>query len=128
MKNVNVLVVDDDPMTCNLIETILQMESYQTSSINQIDERGIVALLDEHQPDIVIIDFHLGPQEALRYVVDIRASERWQQLPILVTSAIDRRRDSLAAGANDFILKPFNWQDITRSINKLRDDIVCQEA
>ncbi len=128
MKSVKVLVIDDDPMTCNLVETILQMENYQTSSAHHIDNQGIIAALNRENPDIIVLDFHLGPQETLEYVVDIRANEQWQNLPILMTSAIDRSRDSLQAGANDFILKPFNWQEMTQRINKIRDDIIFQEV
>lgn len=128
MKTLKVLVIDDDPMTCNLIETILQMDNYETASANAIGSEGIVSLLDSEKPDIIILDFHLGPQETLQFVVEIRSNESWQQLPILMTSAIDRKKNSLAAGANDFLLKPFNWQEMTERINKIRDDIIYQEA
>ena len=128
MKTVKVLVIDDDPMTCNLIETILQMENYETASANAIGNEGIVPLLDSEKPDIIILDFHLGAQETLQFVVEIRSNENWQQLPILVTSAIDRSKSSLSAGANDFLLKPFNWQEMTERVNKIRDDFIYQEA
>ena len=128
MKTLKVLVIDDDPMTCNLVETILQLENYQTASVNHINDEGIIKVLEHKQPHILILDFHLGPQEALEYVIDIRADKVWQNLPILMTSAIDRSRDSLEAGADDFILKPFNWQEMTQRINKMRDDFIYQEV
>jgi two-component system sensor histidine kinase ChiS len=128
MKTLKVLVVDDDPMTCNLLETILQLENYQTSSIHTINDNGIIPLLEQTNPDIVILDFHLGSQETLECVVEIRGNEVWRQLPILMTSAIDHSQASLEAGANDFILKPYNWQDMTKRINNIRDNFVYQEA
>ena len=128
MKTLKVLVVDDDPMTCNLLETILQLENYQTSSIHAINNNGIIPLLEQKKPDIIILDFHLGSQETLEYVVEIRANKIWRQLPILMTSAIDHSEASLEAGANDFILKPYNWQDMTKRINNIRDNLIYQEA
>lgn len=128
MKTVKVLVIDDDPMTCNLVETILQMEKYKTASAHSIGDEGIVPLLESEKPDIIILDFHLGAQETLQFVVEIRADENWEKLPILMTSAIDRSKSSLEAGANDFLLKPFNWQEMTELINKMRDDLIYQEA
>jgi DNA-binding response OmpR family regulator len=122
MENVKVLVVDDDLMTCSLLETILQMEDYQTASANRVD--NILGLLDQEEPHILILDFHLGPKETLEQVPLIRANAEWQHLPILMTSAIDLRQDCLAAGATDFILKPFNWQEVTKVINKIRDDFL----
>lgn len=115
-------------MTCNLVETILQMEKYKTASAHSIGDEGIVPLLESEKPDIIILDFHLGAQETLQFVVEIRADENWEKLPILMTSAIDRSKSSLEAGANDFLLKPFNWQEMTELINKMRDDLIYQEA
>lgn len=128
MKTVKVLVIDDDPMTCNLVETILQMEKYETASAHSIGDEGIVPLLESEKPDIIILDFHLGAQETLQFVVEIRSDENWKKLPILMTSAIDRSKNSLEAGANEFLLKPFNWQEMTELINKMRDDLIYQEA
>jgi len=128
MKNLKVLVIDDDPMTCNLVETILQMENYQTTSVNAVDNKGIIPILESENPDILLLDFHLGTQETLEYLVNIRADETWQNLPILMTSAIDRSQECIEAGANDFILKPFNWQEMTQRINKIRDNSICQEV
>ena len=122
MENSKVLVIDDDPMTCNLLETILQMENHQTVAVNHIDAQGIVPILDSKQPDLVIMDYHLGPVESLKYTKAIRASEKWQNLPIIMTSAIDRRQEALGAGATDFILKPFDWEELTQHVRMLKNN------
>ncbi len=121
MEKTKVLIVDDDPMTCSLLETILQMENYQTASATGFED--ILALLNKEQPDILVLDFHLGSQETVGQMPLIRADATWQHLTILMTSAIDRRQDCLKAGANDFILKPFNWQEMTKTVNKMRDNL-----
>lgn len=121
MKTVKTLVVDDDPMTCSLLETILQMENYQTASATGFND--IIALLDKEQPHILILDFHLDTRETLEQVPLIRANPVWQHLSVVMTSAIDRRHDCLKAGADDFILKPFNWQDMLKTVNKIRDNL-----
>ena len=121
METVKVLIIDDDPMTCSLLETILQMENYQTASATGFG--NIFALLEKEQPDILILDFHLGSQETLESVPLIRANADWRDLSILMTSAIDRRQDCLAAGADEFMLKPFDWQEMTKTINKIRSNL-----
>ncbi len=122
METVKILIIDDDPMTCSLLETILQMENYQTASATTFG--NILTLLDKEQPHILIMDFHLGTHETLEQVPLIRANPTWQHLPVVMTSAIDRRQDCLAAGATEFILKPFNWQEMTRTINRIRDQLL----
>lgn len=67
------------------------------------------------------MDFHLEVGETLGQVPLIRAQAAWQHLPIVMTSGIDRRQDCLAAGATHFLLKPFDWQEMTKTINRIRD-------
>ena len=128
MTNPKLLVIDDDPMTCRLIEMVLQMEDYRTTSENYIGEEGIIAILNDKEPDMVILDIHLGSKETLEELRAIRTSRNWRKLPILMTSAIDRRQASLQAGANDFILKPFDWQVLLERVNKMRDNFIFQEV
>ena len=128
MTNPKLLVIDDDPMTCRLIEMVLQMEDYRTTSVNYIGEEGIIAILNDKEPDMVILDIHLGSKETLEELRAIRTSRNWRKLPILMTSAIDRRQASLQAGANDFILKPFDWQVLLERVNKMRDNFIYQEV
>ena len=119
MKNLKVLVIDDDRTTCTLLETVLKMEGYQTASAGQIDNEDIVSLLEKEKPDLVIMDFHLGSVDTIDYVTTIRADPSWQHLPILMTSAIDHHQECAAAGADRFILKPFEWQAITNWTNQM---------
>lgn len=128
MRNPKLLVIDDDPMTCRLIELVLQMENYRTTSVNHIGKEGIIAVLDDKEPDMVILDIHLGSKETLEEVRAIRVSASWRKLPVLMTSAIDRRQACLRAGANDFILKPFDWQVLLERVNKMRDNFIYQEV
>jgi len=122
METVKILIIDDDPMTCSLLETILQLENYQAASATSFG--NILTLLDKEQPHILILDFHLGARETLDQVPLIRANSAWQHLPVVMTSAIDRRQDCLAAGATEFMLKPFDWQEMTRKINHIRDQLL----
>lgn len=128
MTKPKVLVVDDDFVTCNLIETYLKMEGYQTASINRIENNDMITVIDREKPDIILLDFHLGSHETTKYVSAIRASEQWSWLPVIMTSAIDYRRRCLEAGATDFIVKPFDWEDVTTRINSILSDSIYQQV
>ena len=122
-----ILIVEDDPTTCTLLKTTLEMDGYQTSIAYSIENDGICALLNERQPDILFLDYHLGSRHALDYVTVTRDDSNWQHLPIIMTSAIDHSQECLAAGATRFILKPFNWEEITHVINEIREQILNRE-
>ncbi|MFN8459773.1 MAG: response regulator [Anaerolineae bacterium] len=125
MNNFKVLIVDDDLTTGGLLETILQMESYQTSFVDTIEQGDVISLLEREQPHIVILDYHLGSVETLPHLRTIRANATWNHLPVLMTSALDLERDCVRAGASGFILKPFNWLQMTNTINTLRDKFLA---
>lgn len=119
MEKPKILIIDDDVTTCGLLETVLSMENYQTASANSIKGEDIIPLLNQEKPQLLILDFHLGSKDAIQHVTTIRNDEIWHNLPLLITSAIDRSQECLEAGANGFILKPFNWQDVTESVYKI---------
>lgn len=121
MKHLKILIIDDDETTCTLLETILEMEGYQTASVNDIENEDILSLLNNEKPYILILDFHLGSKETLKHLTTIRNTSEWQSLPVLMTSAIDRKQDCVEAGATGFILKPFDWQEMSNTVNKIRD-------
>jgi DNA-binding response OmpR family regulator len=121
MKPLKILIIEDDPTTCALLQTTLEMEGHQTAIVHDVDNEDILSLLNFEKPDILFLDFYLGAKNTLRYLPPIRDDAEWQHLPVLMTSAIDHGQDCLAAGANDFILKPFNWDDLIEKVNGVRE-------
>lgn len=115
-----VLIIDDDKATCDLLETMLQLEDYDTATAGKVPGDDIITLLNQHSPDFLVLDYHLQTQETVVYTQAIRADATWNALPVVMTSAIDRRRACLEAGANEFILKPFNWERFVNVIEQVR--------
>ena len=114
------LIVDDDPMTCRLIKLQLEMEGYPCETLS--DPERILEVIDQSAPDLALVDFHLGIQGGLDLLQVIRTCEAHKHLPVILMSATDYERECRQAGADGFILKPFNWQDIARAI----DDILAR--
>ncbi len=111
------LIVDDDPMTCRLIKLQLEMEGYPCETLS--DPERILEVIDQSVPDLALVDFHLGIQGGLDLLQVIRNSETHKHLPVMLMSATDYERECRQAGADGFILKPFNWQDIARAIDEI---------
>ncbi len=114
------LIVDDDPMTCRLIRLQLEMEGYPCETLS--DPERSLEVIDHTAPELALVDFHLGTQGGLDLLQVIRNSEMYKHLPVILMSATDYERECRQAGADGFILKPFNWQDITRAI----DDVLAR--
>jgi len=101
-------------MTCRLIKLQLEMEDCPCETLS--DPERILEAIAQTSPDLVMLDFHLGTQGGLDLLQIIRNCEEYKRLPIILMSATDYERECRQAGADGFVLKPFNWRDITRAI------------
>jgi CheY-like chemotaxis protein len=111
------LIVDDDPMTCQLLKLQLEMEGY--SCVTLSDPGQALAVIAAESPALVLADFHLGTQDGLGLLHTIRSYEAYHFLPVVIMSGIDYQKECELAGANGFVLKPFSLQDLLSTIQKV---------
>lgn len=112
-----VLVVDDEPDVVELICFNLRTRGYDTISASN----GLEALLKARQqrPDLVVLDVMMDGMDGLSVCEILRSQAATRATPvIMVTAAAGEmaRINSLAAGAADFVTKPFSPQELVRRI------------
>ena len=110
------LIVDDDPMTCHLLKLQLEMEGYPCVTLS--DPEQVLAVIAAESPALVLADFHLGTLDGLGLLRTIRSHEEYHYLPVVIMSAIDYQEACETGGADGFVLKPFNLQDLESTIQK----------
>jgi DNA-binding response OmpR family regulator len=111
-----VLLADDDFTMVDLLKTLLGMEGYTTVSL--LDKKGdILENIREEKPDIFILDVHLGSRNGLELLRQVRNSPDLKNIRVIMVSGMDREEECLAAGANDFLLKPYMPEEL---FSKLR--------
>lgn len=120
-NNWRVLVADDDPAICTLIDTVLRKGPYDMVTCNDA-ESALVAIERNGPFDIIVCDFMLPGISGIDLVERIRADARTRAVPILMISghtnyAMDGRAKN--AGANLFLNKPFTISQLRTSINAL---------
>jgi two-component system phosphate regulon response regulator PhoB len=114
---VKLLIVDDDPTTCQLLALQLEMEGYAPTALG--DPEQILDVIAQESPALVLVDYHLGTHDGLDLLQTIRNHEACRYLPVIVMSALDHERESESAGADGFVLKPFSLQDLVATIHKV---------
>jgi DNA-binding response OmpR family regulator len=114
---VKVLVADDNVLTTSLLETLFEMEGFDVVSVN--DGRDVVSTVQEHQPTVVLMDYHLGSLEGTTLIRQIRELASVADVPIVVFSGLDKAPEALAAGADRFVDKPFEPEELVEVINEL---------
>jgi CheY-like chemotaxis protein len=117
-----ILIVDDEPQIRRLLIKVLG-KSYPEAEIHEAADgfdagRKVTSLL----PSLIILDIQLPGIDGLNICQTIRSDEKLKGAKIMAVTGQDieeSRKQMLAAGADDFLGKPFDIQEITRKIEKL---------
>jgi two-component system phosphate regulon response regulator PhoB len=114
-----ILVVEDEPALRRFLELLLQRSGYAV----RVAGDGVEALerVEERVPDLVLLDLMLPRMDGFEVCRRLRARQRTARVPILVLTARateEARRRSLEAGADEFIVKPYNPHDLLERIGR----------
>ena len=113
-----VLVVEDDDAIAQVLQRSLRMEGYEV----KIAGNGVGALDQAHAflPDLVILDLGLPRLDGVDVARALRRGE--DDVPILVLTArdaVESRVEGLDAGADDYLIKPFERQELLARLRAL---------
>lgn len=103
-----VLIIDDDAMGVRLLVTLLEFEDYAGFQPENWDNP--VADVEARRPSLVLIDVRLRTRSGFDVLEEIRAhpDPEVANTPVFMMSAEDYRIQSQRAGADGFLLKPFD--------------------
>jgi len=113
-----ILVVDDDPDICALLEFKLTSGGHVVTIEN--DGEAALAALEQQNVDLVLLDWMMPRMGGLEVCLAMRADERFTQIPVLMLTAKAQEADvqrGLAAGADDYILKPFSPREVAARVD-----------
>lgn len=105
-----ILIVDDHLEIVKTLMMNFRARGYRTLSAG--DAKTAAALVAEGNPDAMILDLGLPDMDGADLIVSIRS---WSNLPILVLSGrteLDRKLSALKSGADDYISKPFEIDEV----------------
>ena len=113
-----ILVVDDDPDISMMLKLMLEYKGYRVMILERTED--IIKTLKEHNISGVIIDMLLSGISGTDLCAEIRQNHKTTDCPILMISAHPNGKEiCLDAGADDFIAKPFDMNDILSKIGSL---------
>ncbi|MBZ9730379.1 response regulator [Salegentibacter sp. JZCK2] len=117
-SNTKILVVDDDTAIGDMLKMLLEMNGYEVivSEKPEETEENIIT----HGIDLVLLDMLISGVNGTDVCERIRREETTKHVTILMMSALhDAGKKCKAAGANDFIAKPFDMDELLEKIKIL---------
>jgi DNA-binding response OmpR family regulator len=108
-----VLVVDDDPGMREVLESILVTENVEVCTA--VDGKDAVQKTLALKPDLILLDIGMPVLNGLTFCKAIRAGAATRSIPIIIVTSLTaagRLEECMEAGADDFVGKPFQMEDL----------------
>ena len=114
----HILLVEDEADIASFIRQGLAEEGYEVDWA--IEGEKALELIEDDRPDLILLDIRLPGISGIEVLETIR--ERWTALPVMMLTALDAVEDrvsGLRAGADDYLPKPFDFEELLARIEAL---------
>jgi len=115
-----ILICDDEANIRNIMDFSLEAEGFLAVSAEDGDSALQAAMTEE--PDLIILDVMMPGADGLTVCRELKQNPRTRHIPVLMLSARAGKGDreaGLAAGAEEYVTKPFSPQRIVDKVNEM---------
>jgi CheY-like chemotaxis protein len=111
----HILVVDDDPDILDFLHDLLELEGYTVAVSAKVDY--LEKLQNGDLPDLILLDVFLSGRDGREIVKSLKNQEETRLIPVIMFSAHpSAEATARAAGADDFLAKPFDLDELLEKI------------
>jgi len=106
-----ILVVDDDQSILDSMEIALNLQGYEVETTTKGEET--FSRIASFHPDLILMDVYLSGMDGREICKRIKENEKTKDIPVIIFSANRSMKEVFKeSGANDFIGKPFNMDEL----------------
>lgn len=120
MSSDRILIVEDSPTAMLQITTILQNRGYELT--HAVDGEEALQKAVETMPQLIVLDIILPKKNGFQVCRQLKTAPHTQNIKILMLSSKTQDSDrfwGLKQGADDYMTKPFEAQDLLEKVNEL---------
>jgi two-component system OmpR family response regulator len=114
-KGIKILLVDDEPNILNFLELGLQNEGYETQTAQ--DGISAITMLKQFQPHVVVLDVMMPGMDGFEVCRMLKKTENVAVIMLTARDEVDDRVKGLNLGADDYMVKPFSFEELLARIN-----------
>lgn len=117
---INIMVVDDSPTTRQLITFVLKRLT-NANIIEATDGTDALKKLSSATFDLFLVDINMPLMDGLKLVSLLRGDPKYKDTPIIIITtegAEEDKKRAMAIGANAYIAKPIQTQELIKTINQ----------
>lgn len=111
-----IMVADDDPPIVDALKLMLELEGYEV--VTTVD--GATAQdMKEELPDLLLLDIWMSGMDGRDICKHLKSQDETKHIPIIMISASkDVQKSAQEAGADNFLAKPFEMDDLLAKVSK----------
>jgi len=116
-----ILIVDDETVNLELISAIF-IDSPNIITLTAKDGLEALEILKSHTPDVIVLDIRMPRMDGIEFLNVLKSDPQTSYIPVVVLSGDEKeRKNALKIGANDFVPKPFDAEELKlRVMNNLQ--------
>ncbi len=112
-----ILIAEDDQAIIDVVKIILESEGFEVFTADQ--SITVYKIVQEHTPDMILLDIWLFGEDGGKIAKKIKTQPHTGQIPVILMSANNEtEKITKEVGADDFLLKPFNIDDLLYIVRK----------
>ncbi|MCV6636507.1 response regulator [Candidatus Albibeggiatoa sp. nov. NOAA] len=115
-ENNQILVIDDDPLTCELLSEHLRTLGYEVH-VAHSGEQGL-KLAKQVQPYAITLDIQMPDIDGWTVLTTLKTDEELNHIPVIITSMVENRRFGYALGAADYLVKPVEKNQLDHILSR----------
>ncbi len=116
----HILLVEDNQDMAEYVESILEAHGYKTSYAEH--GKAGLSFLEDNTPDLIISDIMMPEMDGMEFLKQLRSKSAFENTPTIFLSArsdIEGKLESFRLGINDYLVKPFNPDELIARIQNL---------
>lgn len=120
MSRKKILLADDEEDVRTIVKMFLEGEGYEV--VTAFDGLEALSLAETEAPDVILLDVMMPVMSGIEVTRRLKASTGTSQIPVIMLSAAsqtDSIRQGIAAGARDYVVKPFQPSKLHEIIQRV---------